>query len=103
MAERAHGQSLPLKRRRGGSSVETVGRGRSKNTRGLKQENKKQETVHIKQIETSKLGARSFTKSSGLGARGVGMVWKSPHGDCAREPRTQDYMCSRRAGFQSET
>ena len=39
--------------------------------RNQKWENKKQETVHVRQTETFQLEVRSFTKNSGLGASGV--------------------------------
>lgn len=47
-----------------GSFVETVGIRRAGNRRILKWKNKKQETVHIRQDETSNLEVRSITKSS---------------------------------------
>lgn len=49
---------------KGGSFVETVGRRRAGNRRILKWINKKQETAHIRQNETSNLEVRSITKSS---------------------------------------
>lgn len=63
-------QSSALKKSMGGSSVETGGRRRVKNTRNLQEENKKQESVHIGEIKTSTLEVRSFAKSNRFGAQG---------------------------------